>query len=128
MIYSSWNIQCDKLKLELWVRFCPLTPPPPPPPPPPSQKKKPLKNQNFEKKWKKLQEISSFYRCAPKKHNHMRYGFWNTEWDRLLFSFRAIFCPFTLLTTHKINTFKKMKKAFWDVIALHMAAKNHKMY
>ena len=41
----------------------------------------------------------------------MRYGSWDTKWDRQNFlSFWAIFCTFNSLTTWKIKLFKKWKK------------------
>ena len=50
-------------------------------------------------------------RMCIKSHNHMSYSFWNTDWDRETFlSFWATFCPFTALTTPKIELLKKMKK------------------
>ena len=53
MIYSSWDIEQNILKLVIlghFLPFYPLTYP---------------KNQDF-KKWKNLLEISSFYTCVPK--------------------------------------------------------------
>ena len=49
---------------------------------------------------------------CTKNHNHMRYGSWDTKWDRQIFflSFWAIFFPFTPKTTHKIKILKKWKK------------------
>ena len=53
---------------------------------------KPEKSE-FWKKWKKLLEISSFYTCT-KNHNHMRYGSWDTAWDRHKFlSFLPFYPP-----------------------------------
>ena len=51
MIYSSSDIECDRLKL--WVTFCPFT-------------KLKTKKIRISKKWKRLLEISSFYTGAPK--------------------------------------------------------------
>ena len=53
MIYSSWDIKQNILKLVILDHFLPFYPPKNP------------KNQNFEK-WKNLQEISSFYTCVKK--------------------------------------------------------------
>ena len=82
------------------------------------------KNQNFEKMNKVAGDIIS-HKCT-KNHNHMRYSFWDSEWDRQNFlSFWAIFCHFTPLTTGKIKTLKKWKKkTTGDVIILHMCTKN----
>ena len=53
MIYSSWDIEQNLLKLVILGHFLPFYP------------LKNAKNQNFEK-WKNLLEISSFYTCVPK--------------------------------------------------------------
>ena len=53
MIYSSWDVQQNKLKLVILGHFLPFYP------------SKNRKIQNFEK-WKNLLQISSFYTCAPK--------------------------------------------------------------
>ena len=53
MIYSSEDIECDKLKLVILDHFLPFYLP------------KNQKNQNFAR-MKKLLEISSFYSCVPK--------------------------------------------------------------
>ena len=54
---------------------------------------KPEKSE-FWKIEKKLLKISSFYTCT-KNHNHMRYSFWDMEWDRIFCQFGPffIFCP-----------------------------------
>ena len=47
---------------------------------------------------------------CTKNHNHTSYGCWATESVRQKFlTFWAIFCPVTLLTTHKINILEKWK-------------------
>ena len=53
MIYSSWDIKRNKLKLVILGHFLLLYP---------------TKNQKIKilKKWKKMLEILSFYICAPK--------------------------------------------------------------
>ena len=53
MIYISWDIEQNILKLVILGQFLPFYSPKNP------------KNQNFEK-WKNLLEISSFYKCVPK--------------------------------------------------------------
>ena len=64
MTYSSWNIECDRLKLLILGHFLPFYP---------------LNN----KKRKKVLEISSFYTCVPKPTSHevrfLRYGVRQTE-------------------------------------------------
>ena len=57
MIYISWDVECDRLKLIIMGNFLPFYSPPP------SLK---LKKFEFWKKSRKLLEISSFYTCAPK--------------------------------------------------------------
>ena len=49
---------------------------------------------------------------CPKDHDHMLYCSWGMTRDRCncYFSFWAIFCPFTLLTTRKIKISKKWRK------------------
>ena len=51
MIYSSWDIECDGLKLIILGQFLPFYPPP---------SLKTQKKRNFEKMEKKMLEISSF--------------------------------------------------------------------
>ena len=98
MIYSSWDIKCERLKLVIMDHFCPFT------------LRKTPKNQNFEN-MKKMLEISSFYKSVPET-TIMRYSSWDMELHRQdsFLSFRAIFCPFTPLTTWKIKTLRKWKK------------------
>ena len=66
MIYSSWDIEHDRLKVEILHQLLPFTPPPPPPP------LKTQKNQDFEK-MKKIAEDIILQMCT-KNHNHMMYG------------------------------------------------------
>ena len=98
MIYSPWDIKCERLKLVIMDHFCPFTLPKNP------------KNQNFEN-MKKMLEISSFYKSVPET-TIMRYSSWDMELHRQdsFLSFRAIFCPFTPLTTWKIKTLRQWKK------------------
>ena len=65
----------------------------------------PLKNQNFEKKWKKCLEILSFYTSmCTINEDHVIYRSWNIRCDRQKFlSFWAIFYLFSPLTTRKIK-------------------------
>ena len=98
MIYSSWDIKCERLKLVIMDHFCPFTLPKNP------------KNQNFEN-MKKMLEISSFYKSVPET-TIMRYSSWDMELHRQdsFLSLRAIFCRFTPVTTWKIKTLRKWKK------------------
>ena len=97
MIYSSWDIEQNILKLVILGHFLPFYPPKNP------------QNQNFEK-WKILLEISSFYTCVP-KISHMIHGSWDMECDRQnVLLLWTVFCPFTPLWTQKIKILKKWKK------------------
>ena len=98
MVYSSWDIVCDRLKLAILDHFLPFYTPPP---------KKP-KNLNFEKTKKNAGDIIILPTCT-KNHNHMRYASWDTEWDWLNFwSLWAIFCAFTQLLNQKIKILKNV--------------------
>ena len=65
------------------------------------------------KKWKNqiAGDIIILHMCT-KSHNHMKYSSWDTQLDRIFFSFCAIFCTFTPtpLTTQKTKILKKWKK------------------
>ena len=79
----------------------------------------------LKKMKKKLLKTSTSDTCS-KKHNCMRYGYWDMEWDRQKFlSFCVIFCPFTLQTTRKIKVLNKIKKTSGDIIILHTSNKTH---
>ena len=69
------------------------------------------KNQIFEKLKKILGDIIILHMFTI-NDNHMMYGSWGIEHDRCncYFSFWAIFCPITPLTTQKTKIFKKWKK------------------
>ena len=64
MIYSSWDIERDRLKLVIKDPALPFYV---------SPEKKLSKNQNFEKMEKMTREIIILYKYT-KNHNHMRYG------------------------------------------------------
>ena len=101
VIYSSWDIEYDRLKLAIMGHFSPFTLPP----------KKP-KNQNFEKMIKIAGDIIILYKCT-KNHNHI----WGTvheiwsETDRIFCHFGTFFAfiPHPL-TTRKIKFSKQWKK------------------
>ena len=109
MIYSSSDIECDRLKLVAMDHFFPLFPTP-----------LKIKKSRILKKWKKILEISSFYTsvawCIVPE-------IWSSKNNFL--SFWAIFWPFTPLKTPKNQNFGKMKKPIGDIIILHMCTKNH---
>ena len=91
IIYSSWYIECDRLKSVILGHFLPFYPP------------KNLKDQNFEKNEKSCQRYYHFTHLYQ-KYNHLMYGSWDIEWDKNFFSL----LPFT--TTWKIKILKKWKK------------------
>ena len=72
MIYSSWDIERDRLKLLILGQFLPFNP-----------NKKP-ENQNLKKMKKLARNIIILLMCT-KNHNHMMYSSWDTEWDRQKF-------------------------------------------
>ena len=90
MIYSSWYIECGRLKLVIIGNFLSFTPSFPNPP------QKNLKNQNFEK-MKKSNNNNYYYNrihlcIRNQNHNHTSYSSWDTGWDRQNFLwFWAIF-------------------------------------
>ena len=97
MIYSSWDIECDRLKLVIMGHFLPFYSPT-------------LKTQKIIilKKWKKLLEISSFYTSIPK--TTIIWGTVPEIRSENFLSFWSNFCHFTPLTTRKIKILKKWNK------------------
>ena len=82
------------------------------------------KNQNFEKKWKKIAGNIIIFYMRTKNHNHMKYSSWDTEWDKFFLSFWTLFCP---LKPRKPKFWKNEKKdleisPFWTC-----ATKNNQM-
>ena len=70
MIYSSWDIECGRLKLVIMGHFFPFLLPKNP------------KNHNFEKKWRKAaRDIMTLHMCT-KNQNHTRYDSWDTEYNK----------------------------------------------
>ena len=99
MMYGSWDMKCHRQNfLSLCTIFQLFYPPNNP------------KNQNFEKMKETAGNIIILHKCT-KNHDHMLYCSLDIACNECTyFSFWAIFCPFTLLTAWKINTFKKWKK------------------
>ena len=100
MMYGSWDIECDGQNfLSFSTVFCSFTL---------------LTTQKIIilKKWKKHLEIISLLNKCTINDSHMMYGSWDMKRDRCncYFSFWAIFCLFTPLTTQKIKILKKWKK------------------
>ena len=111
MIYSSWDIEQNLLKLVILGHFLPFTPLKTP-------KIKILKNKKF------AGDIIILH-MYTKNHNHMMYGSWDMQWDRQNFlSFSAIFCPITTPTLSndpKNQNFEsKWKKMFGGIILLYI--------
>ena len=69
------------------------------------------KNHNFEKLKNAPGDIIILHKCT-KNHDYMLYCSWDMARDRcnFYFSFWAIFCPFTPLTTQKIKILKSWKR------------------
>ena len=120
MIYSSSDIECDRLKLVIMGLFYPFTPPNP----------KNLKNQNSKKMKKLAGAIIILHMCTKKPQSYevqfLRYRVRQTEFFVIL----SHFLPFYPPNNPDNQNFDKMKKASGDVIILHMCTKhyNHMMY
>ena len=128
IIYCSWDVECDRLKLVIMGHILPFYATPPP------KKKKTQKNQNFEKMKKKTAkkmtldppnnsknenfekmrktpgDITTSHLCTT-NDNHMMYGFLDIKCNtQNFFSFWTILYPVTPLTTQKIKILKK-----WEI-------------
>ena len=98
MMHGAWGTEWDRQNFQHFGVFFVLLPPPNDP-----------ENQNFLKMKKMDGYIILLHMCTINE-DHMIYDFRNIRCNRQnLLSFWAIFCPcpFTLLTTQKINSFKK---------------------
>ena len=100
MMYASWNIECDTEFLSFWTIFCPFS------------TLKIQKNKIF-KKWKKRQEILSFYKLYHK--------WWSYD--------DVWFLRYPAPDNYENQNFERMKKTTGDII-LHMCIINedHMMY
>ena len=109
MIYSSWNIEYDRLKLIIMGHFLHFHPP---------------KNPKIRilKKCKKFQDIIILHMCT-KNHNHMRYSSWDME--MIFFVILGYLLPFYSPNNLANQNLEKTKKASGDVISLHICTKNH---
>ena len=103
MFYCSWNMVHDRYVIFHFGLFFALLQPKSP------------KNQNFNfKKMKKNHWIYHHFTQVYQKS----WSYANCSWDMACdtcnchFSFRAIFCPFILLTAQKIKISKKWKKVW----------------
>ena len=121
MMYGSWDTVWDRQNfLSYWAIFCPFTSLP-----------QWSRISKFWRKWKKCLEILSFYTyMCTINEDHMIHGSWNIRSNRQKFStFWVIFCPFSPLTTWKLNILT-LKKTPGDIIILHICTinDNHMMY
>ena len=82
------------------------------------------KNQNLEKIKKTPGYIIILHECI-KNYDHMLHCSWDTTHNRrnFYFSFWAILCHFTPLTTQKIKIFLKNEKNNWDHHFTHLHQK-----
>ena len=82
--------------LSFWIVFCLFTA---------------LTTQKIKilKKWKNTWRYHHFTHVYH-NDNHMMYGSWDMECDRIFLSFWTVFCPFTTLRTQKTKILKKWKK------------------
>ena len=112
MIYSFWDIEQNILKLVILGHFLPFYPLKTP-------KIKILKNENICWRY--------HFTHVHQKHDHMMYGSWDTEWDRIFCHFGPFFAllspPSPPLMIRKIKILKKkkkMKKVPGDIILLYI--------
>ena len=115
MMYGFWDIRHDGQEFYVILgHFLPFDPPNTP------------KILNFLK----MKKTRTYYHFKLVYHKWQPYDVWLLRYGtrQNIFSFWTIFCPFTPLTTQKIN-FEKMKKMPGDII-LHMCTihENHMMY
>ena len=87
------------------------------------------KKQNFEKMKKTPGDIIILHKCT-KNHDHILYCSWDKERDRCnYFSFWAIFCPFTPLTTQKTKISKNEEKKHLEVSSFNTSyQKSYMLY
>ena len=113
MIYSSRDIECDRLTLVIMGHFLLFYPPP-------------LKTQKIRslKKWKNLLEMSSFYTSILK--TTIIWGTVPEIWsERQFFLILDHFLPFDPTKKPKNQTFWTHKRTPGDIIILHKCTENH---
>ena len=120
IMYGSWDMEQDRQNFfSFWTIFCPFTP-------------RTTQKIKILKKWKKTSGDIINLHLHTTNEDHMMYGCWDLECYReiFFFSFWAIFCPFSHLTTQKIKFLKKWKKTPGDIIPLNLCTinENHMMY
>ena len=98
-MYGSWDMRCDReffVILDQFLSFYPSNN---------------SKNQNFQEMKKTPKDIFILKKYI-KNYDHILQCSWDKACDRcnFHFSFWAIFCPFTPLTSQKIKFLKKWKE------------------
>ena len=87
------------------------------------------KNQNFEKMKKIPGDTIILHKCT-KNNDHIELLFcsWDMARDgcNFYFSFWAIFCRFTAITTQRIKITKKFKQTSRDIIISQLCTKNYR--
>ena len=115
MIYSSWDMEQNILKLVILGHLLPFHPHKNP-------KIKILKNENIC--WRYHHFTNVYQKSQSYDVRFLKYRVRQAEF----LSFWAIFCPFSPLTTQKIKILK-LKKTSGDIIILHIFTinDNHRM-
>ena len=97
MICSSWDIECNRLKLVAMDHFFSLLPHPP----------KNKKNQNFEKMEKNIRDIIILHKCS------MMYCPWDMKLKKQFFVILGHFLAFYPTKNPKKSKFWKNEKTYW---------------
>ena len=105
IIHDSWNIRHNRQFSIILSHFLTFDPP------------NNLKNQQFKKKKKKSGDINLHLHATNDIIWCILPDIWSVT-DNFL-SLRAIFCPFTLVTTQKTEIWKKYKK-FLDMLSFYI--------
>ena len=87
------------------------------------------KKQTFEKMKKIAGDIIILHMCT-KNHNHMRYSYWDTKWDKKFCHFGPFFAFLTPLSPNnpQNQNFKKLEKTSGKVIILNLYNKKTRSY
>ena len=110
MVYSSWDIEHDRLKLVILGHFLPFY-------------KKELKKSKF---WKNEKNCWRYHHYSVyQKSQSYDLRFRDTDWDRPnCFVILGHFCPFTPLMIAKIKFLKRWRKIPGDITTLYMCTIN----
>ena len=114
--YISWDIECNRLKLVIWVIFCPFNPQ--------------NQNQSFEKLKKASGDVIILDMCT-KLHDHMMYASWDMECNmHNFFVTFGHFLPFYPTIDPENKNLEKMSKKLGDIILLQICSitEDHMMY